>query len=171
MLDCMIFKGDRFEDTGILDSRPFFKPSSKSIPLHQSSAHPAGVHNWPLTEISRIYNISSCFADFKIGRKVLIDRYRTFFLDAETTSACNAWRPNLFRRDRGSVAPERVIRCVLDFHPLLARAGLNGIIKTIWDLYTPILRHIWRETPTVQVAWKCCSLTTALGDITRRLRF
>ena len=40
-LDSVVYKGDRFRSTGILDIKPYFKTTNKFQYTHQTSCHPA----------------------------------------------------------------------------------------------------------------------------------
>ena len=40
-LDSVVYKGNRFRSTGILDIKPYFKPTNKFQYTHQTSCHPA----------------------------------------------------------------------------------------------------------------------------------
>ena len=54
MLDVTVHKGDAYKQRGVLDVKPYSKPSEQKIPLGSNSNHPDSVHrSWPVAEIHR----------------------------------------------------------------------------------------------------------------------
>ncbi len=65
-LDVEIFKGERFQRSGILDCKTFFKPTNKFQYLHRESAHPPGVFKALIKgELLRYARNTNSESDFK----------------------------------------------------------------------------------------------------------
>lgn len=60
MLDLHVFKGSRFERSGILDIKLYLKPSAQGCPLASDSYHPPNLHfAWPTARFSHFDTVST----------------------------------------------------------------------------------------------------------------
>lgn len=76
-LDTTIFKGDRFNKTGRLDSKVFFKPTDTHQLLHKESFHPKHTFSGILkSQILRFHRICNNKDDFELATKILFDSLR-----------------------------------------------------------------------------------------------
>ena len=76
-LDTTIFKGDRFRNTGRLDSKVFFKPTDTHQLLHKESFHPKHTFSGILkSQILRFHRICNNTNDFESATTVLLDSLR-----------------------------------------------------------------------------------------------
>ena len=72
-LDVTIFKGPRFQQENILDTKVFFKPTDTHELLHKLSYHPKHTFSGILkSQFLRFYRISNNFQDFLKSSKILI---------------------------------------------------------------------------------------------------
>lgn len=76
-LDTTIFKGDRFKETGVVDSKVFFKPTDTHQLLHKESFHPKHTFSGILkSQILRFRRISNNDADFESATNTLFNSLR-----------------------------------------------------------------------------------------------
>ena len=69
-LDITIFKGDLFQEEGLLQYKPYIKGSSQKTPLSASSSHAINVHlSWPAGEVRRIARRSMNEKDFEEAKE------------------------------------------------------------------------------------------------------
>lgn len=86
MLDMQVLKGAWPDEEGkvAIITKPHFKPTARSIPLHPTSAHPPGVKAWPIAEIKRIAELSTRKQDFVKAKFNMLLRFIRGDLDPRT---------------------------------------------------------------------------------------
>ena len=123
---------------------PYLKPSTIGAPLGRDSAHPPGVHSWPIAEMRRLARNSSASSSFLAAKERLLERLEFKGLDAAALSAAQAsdpfheWRrgSQIARRSLlplGSAAKALNHRMVLNAHPLWLRANFPGAVGRAWS--------------------------------------
>ena len=147
-LDVTIYKGCQFHETGILDTKPYTKPSFTGMHLHHSSHHPqstfdsilSGFHNRSLISSSDITVHRQCMnqrvKSFR-GRGCPVNLLNKWLLQATTKS--KRWfkqeRERLLSHTKGSAQGERVIPLKLQFTPrttaLSSRLSVSRLQKSI----------------------------------------
>ena len=134
-LDVTMFKGRQWSRNGILDRRPFVKPSSRAAPLGVDSAHPKFTQQWVLANVSRLANNSSSRVEFCHAKLQFMARLETYFFPNDVLRkvankdpwASKILMPNtasLFEADKNTSgcvncqnSDERIVSLVLHFHP------------------------------------------------------
>ena len=132
--------------------RPYRKPTAVGVPLHHSSAHPPTVHkSWPISEVSRVYKLSSTAEQFLLAKKELLSRWRAFYMRPEILASADAWKPS--RAIRRDGATNKVIRLVLDFHPAVFFSCIQAVVDRNVALFRNEIdsSYVW---PEFQIAWK-----------------
>ncbi len=77
-LDVTIFKGSRFKNEGILDTKVYFKPTDTHELLHKSSFHPKHTFKGVLkSQLIRFFKICNNFPDFEEACKTLFDTLKS----------------------------------------------------------------------------------------------
>ena len=129
-LDICIFKND-----SRLSWKPYRKESKQFIPLTSESSHPVFVHSWPVAEATRLARNSW---NEHVYQTALVP----YVHDLISTGICgnviarvvdkySCWSQLLYTKRR----PDRIGRnivCALSYHPVLALAGIGGILKSVF---------------------------------------
>ena len=164
MLDLFVFRGPRFQASGRLDYYPYFKPTSRAVPLGPTSAHPRSVHeSWPKAEIERIRRLSSRQAAFEHYSAKKLRRWADFFVSPVSTSGRrDGPLGNPSKADRGS---RSCLRLVLRYHPALL--GLQAALTNLCAEWSHVLRHVVGPTcrlhqPIISVAWRAAGKPLAM---------
>ena len=127
-LDVEFYKGRQFS-SGILDFRPYSKPSNQAILLGCDSQHAPHVHqSWPCGEVRRLARRSSTEFGFRLARNSLLAKFRCSNISSSALQAAA-----LITYLDGIAAKKRKVRdgskwCVLPYHPVFARACLGTIM-------------------------------------------
>lgn len=155
----------------IKQSARYIKPSARHIPLGPESNHGRKIHaSWPVSEIRRMFSLSTNRETAEHFRSIKVARFRRFFLDPEVIKSCENWLPPIKSQlakatipsDR---TPNRTIRVILPFHPCQGRvpAMLNALVSKWKHILYRSLGSV-----SVQVAWR--NHGDRLCDAARRRR-
>jgi len=87
MLDISVYEvpGNR---PSALKWRPFFKPSSRAVPLATSSAHMQSVHGWPTADLNRLATNSCCLSDFESAKLHCVSHLMSGMMHQESLMSC-----------------------------------------------------------------------------------
>jgi hypothetical protein len=175
MLDFTVYKGPKWRITGNVDTKVKFKATSLAAPLTRQSAHHPRVHGWALAELQRFASLSSSQEAYDEARAVLIQRMKPY--DADIVSSlrrCNAFFNHQFPcASRGDVRKSNksgnfhVVRLVLPYHPIFARAGFLKLLNTVSNSYRVLLTRAFKCTfhIEIQIAW--CNAVRPIGLVLR----
>ena len=90
-------------------------------PLSVSSAHPPGVHMWPLNRLRAIWHLCSDNTAFLEASERFINRFRTHFAPRRLIEALHRDQMRILRNGVPTIQPhipnENVSRLVLEWHP------------------------------------------------------
>lgn len=75
MLDLSLGRIGRWRSTGRMGYEPYFKPTSRPIPLAICSGHHPKVHSWPHGYLHAIASHSSSHGGFLAAREYIVNRY------------------------------------------------------------------------------------------------
>ncbi len=154
-LDVDIFKGQRFENQGILDFSTHFKPTNKFQYIHRDSCHPPGVFNGLIkgellryarnTNNTEMYNTQA--DNFKTR---LINRgYSSHEINAQSDMVAHENRQEFLKnkKKKGSGTP---LTFVTGYSPYY-RGDLNAVLKKHWHYVSsvPKLANLFHRPPVL----------------------
>ena len=138
------------------------RESNRAIPLSSYSWHSRFVHRWPVAEIFRLARNSSLNRDFKAARSFMISRFRSGMLDEGIISIANSCNPMEMYTCKSTIASKLLVKptvsrrrivLVLPFHPVLATAGVQKVLRDFLSTWSPIISPILGQID-LQVAWR-----------------
>ena len=133
-LDITIYKGDRYRSTGILDTKPFFKPTNKFQYLEYSSAHPRNIFRSLLKgELIRLLRACSDETEynkvkFKLYRAFKDRGYPSSLIKKVQESVPYSFRQQALGDKQNAPCPYQTF-LVIDYTPDLDVRKLNTILK------------------------------------------
>ena len=93
-LDMEVYQGPNFAASGKFSWCPHFKPTGQRVHLNGTSAHQPTTHaSWPIAEVRRIHERSSCVRSFELARSHLVCTFKNAFMDPEIVSKAVNWKP------------------------------------------------------------------------------
>ena len=149
---------------GDLHVSPHFKSTAQNIPLVATSAHPPGVHKWPLGALQRLEDSSSTEKAFLKARDRLLEQFRTGGIQNEYLSFLSSSNPYRSKRlgsaiarsilDQRQSAPRGpVTRLVLRWHWKLG--GLSQTIAAVRKRWASELRATgFASLMGLGIAWR-----------------
>ena len=148
MLDLTVCKSSTC--SGYLKWRPYFKPSSRAVPLSTSSHHHNGVHGWPAADLCRLARNSSTLSDFEHAKLFCIkqlmgkhhDPSRILDMMASHPFNNNMCKPSFFLTEFGSqslcslsLMDSTVLTIVLTHHPSVNSSSLGSRTRALCAEY------------------------------------
>ena len=133
-LDITIFKGNRYRSTGILDFKPFFKPTNKFQYLEYSSAHPRNTFKSLIKgELTRLLRACSDETEYN---KIQFKLYRAFrdrgyppaLIKKVQDSVPYSSRQQALNDKQDELCPYHTF-LVVDYTPDLDVRGLNSLLR------------------------------------------
>ena len=133
-LDITIFKGNRYRSTGILDFKPFFKPTNKFQYLEYSSAHPRNTFKSLIKgELTRLLRACSDETEYN---KIQFKLYRAFrdrgyppaLIKKVQDSVPYSSRQQALNDKQDEPCPYHTF-LVVDYTPDLDVRGLNSLLR------------------------------------------
>ncbi|MFM7984445.1 MAG: hypothetical protein ACKPKO_34480, partial [Candidatus Fonsibacter sp.] len=150
-LDIIIYKGERFCSSGILDYKPHFKVSSQRDILSPESGHAPTVHRaWPAAEVARMARRASCMTSFINSRDKIIKEFTINGMDNKVINA--ALMVQYEPREHATRAARNKIWLRLPFHPILWRAGMQKMIDDIWSEWSKHVKDAIK-CDRIGIAW------------------
>ena len=171
MLDLTVSKSRFTLDT--LQWRPFFKPSSRTVPLSMSSCHHNMVHSWATNGLVRLSRNSCCSFDFEVAKAKYLTNLFAAHLEHSRIISTMAFNPFQQRALASVVArnfsvchrPERTpiqITLVLDYHPFWNLGGLQHALSQLCERHNDFCMFFWGSHLSIRVAWRNAGPTLAL---------
>ena len=147
MLDLVVFKGSRWQITGLLDFCSYTKPSSQGMPLATNSGHPNHVHrNWPLAQLHRLERNCSNKRDAV--------HFKTSFCNLLRATTGVQLSPDHHTSVVGRSLHSGGPRLILPFKPVWGKAGVPRILFDIWEKWKNRFHQEGVSLHASQVAWK-----------------
>jgi len=171
MLDVEFYKGDGWSSTGVIDYRPYVKPTSQGLVLNHTSDHTPSIHlNWPMGEVKRFWRNSSSVQSFLHVRDRLVMRLKRYNHPKNVIEAVKSFNPISrlqFTRATSTLLaqaadakrrePEKVW-LVLPYHDVWLHGGVAGLIRSLnEDCLMQELLAALEVHFKVGVAWKLAS--------------
>ena len=159
MLDIFIFKKSSIVSTRRLSYSPFVKPTSRHIPLGQSSAHAPFVHrSWPIGEMRRLHSLSQDAETFELFKSMKLSRFASFDISQGILEKCRAWNPpiGLGAKDTSKCNPSQLnLRIIIPYHRALA-CVLPKYLASISKRFAAMLQSFWPAARNLQlqIAWR-----------------
>lgn len=142
-LDLEIYKGSRFEQSGILDLRPHYKSSNSFQYLHRSSAHPPSTHRGVVKgELIRLLRASSSEVTYTINKEKIIlhfkDRgYSEALLNKVSAQVKFSDRHKHLEEKTTNMRPPPLL--ITRYHPSINRGDLHSALSPPPSLARPIV--------------------------------
>jgi len=148
-LDITVFKGKRWQTCGILDIRPFSKPTSRHVPLASWSAHSRAVHRgWPVARIHSLRAHSSCSAYFEHAKAAFIHKLAMHQAPALMLERLKAmsYADKPCRAGGDKVAERHVVRLKLPGHSVIQALSLRSFMtEFMGNAVSAVLQAVWPE--------------------------
>mgnify|MGYP006999488712 CR=1 FL=1 len=167
MLDMTVYKGANFKHTGMLDSKPFFKPTSLGVYLREDSAHtPGTLRSWPCGEVRRLAASSTNAKVLQEARVRQERRFEQFYMSSSLLDKVRGTQPlkhvsplaqaavECNQQQQQFVAP--VLTLVLPWHPVLHRGRLGKKLQSVLDAWRAPLSSVFGRDASfkLRLAWK-----------------
>ena len=167
-LDLRVGKIERWNSNSLIGYCPYFKPSNRTIPLSNRSAHHFSVHQWPRGQLDRLAGLSSTHSAFCEAKRTLLCRYARFGLSSDQISTLQDYDPFLERSCQISVVrglglhTERIKRVsvgrpltlVLEYHPAFTLCDLRGVLDAAIRKYQYCFKSLIGGFIHPRVAWR-----------------
>mmetsp|Transcript_5734 Transcript_5734/g.8997 ORF Transcript_5734/g.8997 Transcript_5734/m.8997 type:complete len:250 (+) Transcript_5734:258-1007(+) len=154
-LDVVVYKGDRWIRSRRLNYGVYRKPTSRRVPLDQSSAHHASCHlAWPRSEVARFRKPSDSKETFLACLKELQDEFRMKCPDHAAVVHIND--PEAVPTRSSCRVPFSGSRMIIPYRMEWNRAGLPSKLFEISSRWTECLEAdgIPRHFGSVSLAWR-----------------
>ena len=154
MLDVTVHKGDAYKQRGVLDVKPYSKPSEQKIPLGSNSNHPDSVHrSWPVAEIHRIRLRSSSYSAFETAKESMLQKFSRFGLSEAVVerAAQVEFYPTCIPRPPQTV---KTFWLRLPFHGALLHSSLGSVLRETAERWSPHVLQALRRPVGIRIAWQ-----------------
>ena len=155
MLDVFFYKGPRFSERGILDTKLFQKAHNRYAYLPGNSFHPSSLkRGFISSEIQRIVRASSSFDEYYESRALFLKRliarkYKASLLRKAFEKVSYSDRQNLlFSESKTSIARRSVAKLVFisQYTPQLLHMNISHLLHIFWDACAIGLGGNWTST-------------------------
>lgn len=128
-LDVTLFKGKQWRQSGILDSKPFVKPTRSDVYLSMLSMHPLSLHKaWPKGRCIHYEKVSSSVGDAKKAISDLCLALKKHEPDHVAIDSSS------LRLQHGRTVREKRLKTgtffVVPYHPEIRRCGINVVCSS-----------------------------------------
>ena len=172
MLDLTVSKC-RFRP-GVLQWRPFFKPSARAVPLSMSSCHNKMVHSWARSGLNRLARNSFCSLDFEEAKAKYVSDLATANLEDLRILDILLYNPfqnhalaskHAFKLSRDFNTAEDVVQItlILDHHPNWSLGNLQAKINSFCARHNHFCMLHWGRRLMIRTAWRNSGPTLALS--------
>ena len=164
---------------GKIVHRPFVKPTSKGVPLSESSVHKRSTHvSWMKGEIQRLSRLSTNHDDFVFAKGQFLDRLKLHFVSQSAFARLTNYDPylgNLLRSSRESPSSTKkhwtlVLPFVQSLYDSRIKQNLEFYfcnsehVQSIWQGFHKHYRIAWSNAgPKLSDMTKKCVLRVAVA--------
>ena len=165
VLDAVIFKGRRFEETGHVSFRPH-QPKDRARISGDSCHAPSVLRCWPKSEAVRLMKRSSAREFFNTAKTIFMNDLIASLVSTASVEEVNDIRFRQYEK-RPSLCTDHVYWLVLPFHPALARCRFAHVAKRIVERWSEPLKNVLGFIPEIRVSWR--NAQPSISKVMRKL--